>query len=69
VQLFCGHGGEVVEVLVRPLVAEPVDPVEGLNLDVVDVAPRALATDQFILERPHARVPQFRVDIVGGFVG
>jgi hypothetical protein len=52
VQLFCGHGGEVVEVLVGPLVVEPVDPVEGLDLDVVDVAPRALAADEFVLERP-----------------
>lgn len=52
VQLFRGHRGEVVEVLVGPLVVEPVDPVEGLDLDVVDVAPRALTADEFVLERP-----------------
>jgi hypothetical protein len=51
VQLFCGHQREVVEVLVGALVVEPVDPVEGLDLDVVDVAPRALAADEFVFER------------------
>ena len=31
--------GQVVDRLVGPLVVEPVDPVEGRELDVVDVAP------------------------------
>ena len=33
----------VVEVLVQPLRVEPVDPREGGQLDVVDVAPRPLS--------------------------
>ncbi len=31
---------------------EPEDPFCGADLDVVDVAPGALATDQLVLERP-----------------
>ena len=36
-----GLGCEVVEVFVRPAGVEPVDPVDGLELDVADIAPRA----------------------------
>ena len=51
VQLLDGFGGEVVEVFVGSFGVEPVDPVGGFELDVVDVAPGALAADQLVLER------------------
>jgi len=38
--------GEVVDRLVGSLVVEPVDVVEGLQLDVFDVAPRTFGADQ-----------------------
>ena len=43
VELFDGLGGEVVEVLVRAFGVEPLHPFGGAQLDVVDVAPGALA--------------------------
>lgn len=49
VKLLGGLGGEVVEVLVRPFGVEPVDPVQGVDLDVLDVAPGALPTDELVL--------------------
>jgi hypothetical protein len=52
VEFLDGFGGEVVEVFVRALGVEPMDPFGGGDLDVVDVAPGALSTDEFILERP-----------------
>jgi hypothetical protein len=63
VKLLGGRGCEVVEGLVGPLGVEPVDPVQGLDLDLVDVAPRALAVDQLGLERPDG-APSKRV-VVG----
>ena len=51
VELLGGFGGEVVEVLVRAFGVEPHDPFRGRQLDLVDVAPRALPADEFVLER------------------
>jgi hypothetical protein len=45
-----GLGSEVVEVLVRALGVEPGNPFSGAELDMVDVAPRALPADEFVLE-------------------
>jgi hypothetical protein len=42
--------GKVGEVLVGPFIVEPVDPVQGAELDVVDVAPRPLPAGQLVLE-------------------
>ena len=47
-----GHGGQVVEGLVGALVVEPVDVVQGLDLDVLDAAPRAFGPDQLGLVEP-----------------
>ena len=46
VQVLGRGWGEVVEVVVGSLVVEPVDPAEGLDLDVVDVAPWSAPVDQ-----------------------
>jgi hypothetical protein len=46
-----GQGSEVVEVVVRAFGVEPEHPFGGCELDVVDIAPRALPADQFVLER------------------
>lgn len=51
VDLLDDGRGEVVEGLVRPLGVEEVDPLEGGDLDVVDVAPGAVAVDLLGLER------------------
>jgi hypothetical protein len=40
VQVLGGCRGGVVEVLVWPLGVEPMGPFQGLDLDVVDIAPR-----------------------------
>ena len=45
-----------------PLVIEPVDPVQGLDLDVVDVAPRSLSVDEFGLERADGALGQSVVE-------
>ncbi len=52
VELLDRLGGEVVEILVRAFGVEPDDPFSGRKLDLVDVAPRALPADEFVLERP-----------------
>lgn len=52
VQFLDGLRSEVVEVLVRPFGVEPDDPFGGAELDVVNVAPGALAADELVLERP-----------------
>ena len=53
-----GLGGEVVEVFVRALGVEPQHPLRGGDLDLVDVAPWALAADEFVLERPDGGLGQ-----------
>lgn len=58
VELLGGNGCEVVEGLVGSFVVEPVDPVQGLDLDVVDVAPGSLAADEFGLERADCALGQ-----------
>jgi hypothetical protein len=50
VELLDSLGGEVLEVLVRALGLESENPYGGGNLDLVDVAPRSLAADEFVLE-------------------
>lgn len=57
-ELLHGLGGEVIEVLVRPLGLEPQHPFGGREFDLVDVAPRALAADDFVLERPDCGLGQ-----------
>ncbi len=37
---------EVGEILVAVFIVEPVDPIQGADLDVVDITPRPLPTDQ-----------------------
>ena len=59
-----GLGGEVVEVLVRAFGVEPEHPFGGGEFDVVDVAPRALPADQFVLERPDGGLGQGIVECV-----
>ncbi len=44
------RGDEIGEGLVGSLDVEPIHSVQGLDLDVVDIAPRALAVDGFGLE-------------------
>lgn len=61
-KLFSCRGCEVGEGLVGPLVVEPVDPVQGLDLDVVDVAPRSLSVDEFGLERADGALGQSVVE-------
>jgi hypothetical protein len=61
VKLLDGLGGEIVEVFVGALGVEPGDPLGGAELDLVDVAPGALAGDQLVLERPDRGLGQ-RVD-------
>ena len=61
-KLFGGAGCEVGEGLEGSLGAEPVDPVHGLDLDVVDVAPRALSVDEFGLERADRALGQSVVE-------
>ena len=51
VQPFDGFGGEVIELVVGSLGVEPLDPSGGGQLDVVDVAPGPLASDQLVLDR------------------
>jgi hypothetical protein len=51
-------GGEVVELLVRSLGVEPVDPLQRLDLDVVHVAPGALLANELVLERPDGGLGQ-----------
>jgi hypothetical protein len=53
-----GLGGEVVEVFVRALCVEPQHPLRGRDFDLVDVAPRPLPADEFILERPDGGLGQ-----------
>lgn len=53
-----GLGGEVVEVLVRALGVEPRHPFRGGDFDLVDVAPRSLPADEFVLERPDGGLSQ-----------
>jgi hypothetical protein len=50
IQLFKARG-EVVEVLMGPFGVEPHHPFGGGDFDMVDVAPGALSTDEFVLER------------------
>lgn len=64
VELLGGRGCEVVEALVGSLGVEPVDPVQRLDLDVVDVAPRALLVDEFGLERADGALGQSVVECV-----
>ena len=45
-------GRDITEFAVEAAVAEPVDPGEGLELDVFDVAPGAASADEFGLESP-----------------
>ena len=45
VEFLDGLGGEVVEVLVGAFGVEPEHPFGGADLDVVDMAPGALAAD------------------------
>ena len=42
-----GDGGQVVDRLVGSFVVEPVGVVQGLELDVLDVAPGSLGADEF----------------------
>ena len=58
VELLDRFGGEVVEVLVRALGVEPNDPFRGRQLDLVDVSPRAVPADEFVLERPDGGLGQ-----------
>jgi hypothetical protein len=58
VELLHGLWGEVVEVVVGPLGVEPLHPFGGGQLDLVDVAPGALPTDEFVLERPDGGLGQ-----------
>jgi hypothetical protein len=51
VERLDGLGSEVVEVLVGASGVEPDHPFGGRQLDLVDVAPRALPADKFVLER------------------
>ena len=53
--LVCG-GCEVVAPGVRSGRVVPVDPSQDLELDMLEGAPRALATDQFGLEDPVERL-------------
>ncbi len=50
-KFFGGDGREVVEGFVGALVVEPGDPVEGLELDVLDAAPGAFGADELCLEQ------------------
>ena len=59
-------GGEVVEVLVRALSVEPEYPFGGAEFDVVDAAPRALAADEFVLERSDGGLGQGVVQCLTG---
>jgi hypothetical protein len=61
-----GLGSEVVEVLVRAFGVEPEHPFGGCEFDVVDAAPRALAADQFVLERPDGGLGQGIVECLTG---
>jgi hypothetical protein len=47
VKFFGCHWGEVGQRLVGTLVIEEVDPVQGLELDVLDAAPRPFGPDGF----------------------
>ena len=58
VEFLDGLGGEVVEVLVRAFGVEPLHPFGGAEFDLVDVAPRALPADEFVLERPDGGLGQ-----------
>ena len=64
VELLGGFGGEVVEVFVRAFGVEPQHPLRGGDLDVVDVAPGALPTDEFILKRPDGGLGQGVVECI-----
>jgi hypothetical protein len=52
VKFLGGHRGQVVDSFVRALGVEEVDPVEGLQLDVLDTAPGSFSPDQFGLVQP-----------------
>lgn len=41
---------QVVDGLVRPLGVEPMDPLQGVDIDVLSVAPRPIRIDQLGLE-------------------
>ncbi len=58
VEFLDGLGGEVVEVFVRALGVEPLHPVRGGHLDLVDIAPGALPVDELVLKRPDRRLGQ-----------
>ena len=45
VEFLDGLGGEVVEVLVRAFGVEPLHPLGGRQLDLVDIAPGPLPAD------------------------
>ena len=66
VELLGGFGGEVVEVLVRAFGVEPDDPFGGREFDLVDVSPRALPADEFVLERSDGGLGQ---RVVQGLTG
>jgi hypothetical protein len=64
VEFLDGLGGEVVEVFVWVFGVEPEHPFGGRDLDLVDVAPGALAADEFVLERPDGGLGQSIVESV-----
>ena len=51
-KLLHGSRCHVVDRFVEAFVVEPVDPVQGLDLDVLDVAPGPFGADQFGLVEP-----------------
>jgi hypothetical protein len=50
------HWCEVVDTLVEMFGVEPVDPLEGLSLDVLDVIPRSVDSGQLGLVEPDLRL-------------
>ena len=50
--MFDLDGCEVVDGFVGSVVVEPVDPVQGLDLDVFDVSPGPVGSDQLGLVGP-----------------
>jgi len=66
VKFFGCHRREVVECLVRALVVEEVDPVQGFQFDVLDPSPRALGADEFGLIEPDLGLGESVVGIANG---
>ena len=57
VELLSGRGAKSLR-LVGPLGVEPVDPVQGFDLEVVDIAPWPLAADELGLVGPDRALAQ-----------